>query len=92
MSQIFDPLNLILVAIALIVLWRLRSVLGQRTGLERPPIDTSITHKEAANGNVLEFPQAKPGSGTIIDAELRKPIWEGFAESGFFDHLTCRAA
>ncbi len=86
MSQIFDPLNLILLAIALIVLWRLRSVLGQRTGLERPPIDTSVTRKkaapEAANGNVLEFPQGKPVSETIFDAEPQKPVWEGFAEAG----------
>ena len=39
MNEIFDPLNLVLAAIALMVVWRLRSVLGQRTGTERPPID-----------------------------------------------------
>ncbi len=39
MNELFDPLNLVLAAIALMVVWRLRSVLGQRTGTERPPID-----------------------------------------------------
>lgn len=86
MNDVFDPLNLVLIAIALVVFWRLRSVLGQRTGLERPPFDPSVITKktppEAANTNVLEFPQNKPGSDTIIDLEPKKPIWTGFTKSG----------
>jgi hypothetical protein len=39
MSQVFDPFNLIILAIALVVFWRLKSVLGGRTGHERPPFD-----------------------------------------------------
>jgi predicted lipid-binding transport protein (Tim44 family) len=86
MNEIFDPLNLVLIAIALVVFWRLRSVLGQRTGLERPPFDPSVIAKkappEAANTNVLEFPQNKPGSDAVIDLEPKEPIWTGFAKPG----------
>jgi predicted lipid-binding transport protein (Tim44 family) len=82
MSQIFDPLNLILAGVAIFVLWRLRSVLGQRTGNERPPMSINKPAPEAANANVLEFPQNKSGSDKIIDAEPLKPVWEGFAAEG----------
>ena len=82
MSQIFDPLNLILAGVAIVVLWRLRSVLGQRTGNERPPMSINKPAPEAANANVLEFPPNKSGSDKVIEAELIKPVWEGFAAEG----------
>ncbi len=82
MSQIFDPLNLILAGVAIIVLWRLRSVLGQRTGNERPPISVNKPAPEAANANVLEFPKNKSTDEKTIDAEPVRPVWEGFAAAG----------
>jgi predicted lipid-binding transport protein (Tim44 family) len=83
MNQIFDPLNLILAGIAIVVLWRLRSVLGQRTGNERPPMDKSFKPApEAANANILEFPKNQSGTDKIIDVEPSKPVWEGFAIEG----------
>jgi predicted lipid-binding transport protein (Tim44 family) len=82
MSQIFDPLNLILAGVAIVVLWRLRSVLGQRTGNERPPVNVNKPAPEAANANVLEFPQNKGVTEKTIDAEPAKPVWEGFAIEG----------
>lgn len=39
MNEIFDPLNLLLMGLAVFILFRLRSVLGKRTGNERPPFD-----------------------------------------------------
>nr|WP_319384900.1 Tim44/TimA family putative adaptor protein [uncultured Roseibium sp.] len=39
MNEIFDPLNLVLMGLAVFILFRLRSVLGKRTGNERPPFD-----------------------------------------------------
>jgi len=39
MNEIFDPLNLLLMGLAVFILFRLRSVLGKRTGSERPPFD-----------------------------------------------------
>jgi predicted lipid-binding transport protein (Tim44 family) len=87
----FDPFNLLLLAIAAVVFWRLRSVLGARTGSERPPFDPfgsksakDGTAAEPANANVLRFPKedgeepAKPQPGE----EPAKPIWHGLAEAG----------
>jgi predicted lipid-binding transport protein (Tim44 family) len=82
MNQIFDPLNLILAGVAIVVLWRLRSVLGQRTGNERPPVGISKPAAEAANANVLEFPKNRPADEKTIDAEPPRPVWEGFAVEG----------
>ena len=91
MSGLFDPLNLVLAAIALMVIWRLRSVLGQRTGHERPPVDpyapprktNGTKSAEAGNGKILEFPSSKEDSTkkTDVSAEPKAPIWSGFAEA-----------
>lgn len=88
----FDPFNLLLLAIAAIVFWRLRSVLGSRTGTERPPFDPFGTNRqketpatgEAANGNVLRFPKEdgeKEPAPVNAEAETA-PVWEGFAAAG----------
>ena len=37
--QDFDVTTIIFLALAVFVIWRLRSVLGQKTGHERPPFD-----------------------------------------------------
>jgi predicted lipid-binding transport protein (Tim44 family) len=88
----FDPLNLLLLAIALVVFWRLKSVLGTRTGNERPPADpigtgrageTSRTSGEA-NGKVLQFPKSEEGGIQTGAAEPSVPVevWAGIAEPG----------
>ena len=89
MNELFDPLNLVLAAIALMVVWRLRSVLGQRTGTERPPIDPYAPPRrtngsapvEPGSGKILEFPSSKEESGKKADAEAepKAPVWTGFA-------------
>ncbi len=81
----FDPLNLLLLAIAVVVFWRLRSVLGMRTGNERPPAEPYAPPKpEAETGKVLRFPKddtkAEPPEKAV--EEDVKPIWTGFAEAG----------
>lgn len=88
----FDPLNLLLLAIAIVVFWRLRSVLGSRTGSERPPIEPySPSRKkeagadaEATNGNVLRFPKddSKDLEQRSADGEPAEPLWTGYAEAG----------
>lgn len=88
----FDPLNLLLLAVALVVFWRLRSVLGTRTGNERPPFDplgTSRTGDADAvlaekDKKVVRFPQpetADPGPADRT-AEPTVPVWMGHAEPG----------
>ncbi len=91
MNELFDPLNLALAAIALMVVWRLRSVLGQRTGHERPPIDPYANPRrangsapaESGSGKVLEFPSGKEEAAKKTDAgaEPKAPVWTGFAEA-----------
>ena len=91
MTELFDPLNLVLAAIALMVIWRLRSVLGTRTGNERPPVDPYASSRkingsatsDGGNGKILEFPSGKEDSAKTIDAssEPKKPIWTGFAKA-----------
>jgi predicted lipid-binding transport protein (Tim44 family) len=39
MQDSFDVTTIVFLALAVFVIWRLRSVLGQKTGHERPPID-----------------------------------------------------
>ena len=79
-----DPLNLLLLAIAVVVIWRLRSVLGTRTGNERPPIDPFRTRDQAQPaeppGNVIRLPQAGEPATSANSDEVRPPIWAGYAE------------
>ncbi len=91
MNQMFDPFNLVLLAIALVIFWRLRSVLGSRTGSERPPLDPYAVRRtdksvatEPANGNVIRLPKEN-GDGDIVhpkEVEPTAPIWEGYAAAG----------
>lgn len=86
MSELFDPFNLVILAVAIVIFWRLRGVLGTRTGHERKPYDP-YTQPEASdannNGNVVTLPGAKQDQGLDQDQDAgRTPIWEGVAEKG----------
>ena len=85
----FDPLNLLLLAVALVVFWRLRSVLGTKTGAERPPLEPFETKRTEppktpdAAGTVIRFPQngdSEPRRG--LEPEPVQPVWTGYAKSG----------
>ena len=85
----FDPLNILLLAVALVVFWRLKSVLGTRTGTEKPPIDpfepkrTDASKPADATGTVVRFPQSNAPAGEETgDREPPEPVWTGFAEPG----------
>lgn len=82
----FDPLNIFLLAVALVVFWRLRSVLGTRTGTEKPPFDIFGTkrggsHETGATVSRLPEPASTPASATD-DREPPPPVWKGYAEDG----------
>lgn len=52
MDGIFDIYNIIFLVIAIMILFRLRSVLGRRTGNERPPSDPySVNERKEENSN-----------------------------------------
>jgi predicted lipid-binding transport protein (Tim44 family) len=87
MNQAFDPLNLLILAIAVVVILRLRSVLGKRTGNERPPVDpyaaTRRAEKPQAPGNVINLPQRETAPETTGAQPLpAEPVWAGYAEAG----------
>jgi predicted lipid-binding transport protein (Tim44 family) len=78
---VFDIYTIIFLALAVFIFIRLRSVLGQRTGRERPPYDPFAARKAAGDKVV-----ALPGRGadipaTTIDAEPTER-WKGIAEAG----------
>ena len=82
-----DILTIIALAIAVLFFLRLRSVLGRRTGNERPPFDRPRNVVQGApDNNVVPLP-----GGKVIDqpavaptAEVAPPTdrWKGLAEPG----------
>jgi predicted lipid-binding transport protein (Tim44 family) len=91
MNHIFDPLNILILAIAVVIFWRLGSVLGRRTGSERPPFDPysrrdtfektapqPLPERTARPAEAVAGPQPEaPGSGAPLP-----PAWEGLAPKG----------
>jgi predicted lipid-binding transport protein (Tim44 family) len=76
MDEFFDLPTLIVIGVAIVILFRLRSVLGTRTGNERPPIQPRAGRPETAaadrgeEGTVVPIrPAAEPAS--VADAERR---------------------
>ncbi len=71
MDEFFDLPTLIVIAVAVFVLFRLRSVLGTRTGNERPPVE----RRKPASADVSEetvVPLRPRGTGTPdLDDERR---------------------
>ena len=74
MDEFFDLPTLIVIGLAIFVLFRLRSVLGTRTGNERSPLER---RNEAAS----KAP-AKPGDETVVQMRPRpvEPVSDGDAE------------
>jgi len=67
MSDFFGIENLIILAIAVAIFLRLRSVLGRRTGNERPPYDpyaakSSGGEAQSARDNVVTLPRQSPAT------------------------------
>jgi predicted lipid-binding transport protein (Tim44 family) len=84
-----DIYTIIFLALAVFIFLRLRNVLGQRTGSERPPYDRTarnvVQGAPDSNNNVVPIP------GAVIDqaplapaAEVTPPAdrWKGLAEAG----------
>jgi predicted lipid-binding transport protein (Tim44 family) len=73
MTQVFDPFNIIILAVAVIIFFRLRSVLGTRTGNEKPfdPFagqseDNTADETRSGNDNVVPL----PGRGKPVPADV----------------------
>jgi len=87
MRDLFDIYTIIFLALAVFIFLRLRSVLGQRTGRERPPYDP-YSAREAArtstNDNVVSLPPRPAGEAAPAPAAEAEPAerWKGIAEQG----------
>jgi predicted lipid-binding transport protein (Tim44 family) len=81
-----DIYTIIFLALAVFIFLRLRSVLGQRTGSERPPYDRAAPNvvQRTQDNNVVPMP------GAVIDQAPQAPSadvapadrWKGIAEPG----------
>ena len=60
MRDVFDIYTIVFLALAVVIFLKLRSVLGQRTGRERPPYDPysarDSVRPAAANDKVVTLP------------------------------------
>ena len=74
MDDFLDLPTLIAIVVAVFVLFRLRSVLGTRTGNERPPVDrtrsTPVDKKPAGDDSVVPL-RPRPAAAPDLDQERR---------------------
>ncbi len=91
MNDAFDPINILLLAVAVVIFLRLRNVLGRRTGQERKPFEgfgLSRKKDEAPsndnNDNIVPLPENKKATDYKANQneEAEPPIWEGHAKNG----------
>tara|TARA_R110000868_G_scaffold278125_1_gene537951 strand:- start:7842 stop:8555 length:714 start_codon:yes stop_codon:yes gene_type:complete len=71
MDEFFDLPTLIVIAIAVFVLFRLRSVLGTRTGTERPPLERRKPSDTPANEDTVVPLRPKGTGAPELDEERR---------------------
>ena len=88
MRDVFDIYTIIFLALAVFIFLRLRSVLGQRTGRERPPYDPySREPVRPAPENVVPLPSRTAEAAGAKPSEPAEPVepgarWKGIAEPG----------
>jgi len=91
LSNVFDPFTLLLMVLAVVILLKLRSVLGRRTGHERPPIDPYTRPESNHDDNVVALPGANaPQTGEHAMASSEPPQaadWSDFADAVPYNHL-----
>ena len=87
MPDVFDIYTIIFLALAVFIFLRLRSVLGQRTGRERPPYDPYSARdavRSPANDKVVTLPP-RPADAPARPVEVAQPAaerWKDVAEGG----------
>jgi predicted lipid-binding transport protein (Tim44 family) len=81
MQAIFDPVNLLLAGIAVFIFWRLRSVLGTRTGNEKSAADIFLPPKKNASSQA-EADRPSLRDQDAADVVAAKPVWTDVAPEG----------
>jgi len=84
---LFDIYTIIFLALAVFIFLRLRSVLGQRTGRERPPYDPYSSARDAMRPSPGDKVVALPGRAPDTQKSSSEPAepvdrWKGIAEPG----------
>ena len=92
MNGSFDISTVVFAILAIFVIWKLRSVLGTRTGNERPPFDPFVRRGQAPGpdrdqggerGKVIPLPGAADRTATKPMLATRPDDrWQGFAPAG----------
>jgi predicted lipid-binding transport protein (Tim44 family) len=89
MQDSLDITTIIFLALAVFVIWRLRSVLGQKTGQERPPFDPISRREPSARpgavgetDNVVRLPGVGPERPAASAPEADAQRWKGITEPG----------
>jgi predicted lipid-binding transport protein (Tim44 family) len=93
MNQVFDPFNIIILAVAIIIFFRLRAVLGTRTGNEKPfdPFSSKQNDEaseQSAPDNVVPLPGRSKSQPKVLNPQLDdeeeeiRPVWHGYATKG----------
>ncbi len=89
MQDVFDIYTIIFLALAVFIFLRLRSVLGQRTGRERPPYDPYAAREPVrpAAENVVALPTSRKPEAAVQPPAAAEPVepverWKGIAEAG----------
>jgi predicted lipid-binding transport protein (Tim44 family) len=85
MRDVFDIYTIIFLALAVFIFLRLRSVLGQRTGRERPPYDPFAARdaRPATNEKVVALPGRGPETvARPVETVESVDRWKGVAETG----------
>ena len=85
MRDVFDIYTIIFLALAVFIFLRLRSVLGQRTGRERPPYDPYSARdavRTPANDKVVALPTRNTDASAPAEAAVPGDRWKGIAETG----------
>ena len=82
-----DIYTIIFLALAVFIFLRLRSVLGQRTGSERPPYDRAAPNvvQRTQDNNIVPIPGSvidQPPIGPPADTTPPSERWKGLAEAG----------
>jgi predicted lipid-binding transport protein (Tim44 family) len=82
---VFDTTTILLLAVAVLIFLKLRSVLGQRTGRERPPYDpysAPDTMRKSATEKVVPLPQRASEPARPAEAGDLPDRYSGFAAAG----------
>ena len=86
MRDVFDIYTIIFLALAVFIFLRLRNVLGQRTGRERPPYDPYSAREPVrpAAEKVVALPNrtAEPAAAKPVEPAAPGERWKGVAEPG----------